>query len=226
MVELTSALEEEGTNVFHVPFLMYCFPSPTKKFPSSYERPYFVSYVSRNCRDNRDKLFTLLLEKSSNLKAHATGYCKNNMEKIEKESPKVHNQIVQSLESRENYCKNENFYKNYRFVIVMESQNKEGYLTEKIAKAFEAGAVPIYWGSGDYVKKIYNVKAMIRVEDFQTLEECADYIMKVENDRSLYNRIINEPIFANTVIPDIYKGENSELFRTIANLVKKGVPIN
>ena len=41
----------------------------------------------------------------------------------------------------------------YNFVIAFENSDYPGYITEKIIEAFKAGAVPLYWGGGAYLRE-------------------------------------------------------------------------
>ena len=56
-----------------------------------------------------------------------------------------------------------NLYRHYRFALVMESTvpAPAGYMTEKIALAFVAGAVPIYFGHRETVASWLNEKAFL-----------------------------------------------------------------
>lgn len=83
-------------------------------------------------------------------------------------------------------------YKRYKFVILNEEQF-ENYITEQIFIALCAGCIPIYIGSPnihDYV----NEQCFINVLNFNTYEECIDYIIKVDSDDTLYRKYISEPI--------------------------------
>ena len=41
----------------------------------------------------------------------------------------------------------------YNFVLAFENSDFSGYITEKIVDAFKAGAVPLYWGGGEFLKE-------------------------------------------------------------------------
>lgn len=53
--------------------------------------------------------------------------------------------------------KNGIFFHKYRFALVMENAKTKGYLTEKIANAFLAGSIPIYYGTEE-VFDVFNRK--------------------------------------------------------------------
>jgi hypothetical protein len=123
-----------------------------------------------------------------------------------------------------------NEYSNYAFIICMENQIKNGYVTEKIINGFKSGAIPIYWGDPITVKKLFNEKAFICVNDFPNIESCADYIINLFNDKSRLQNMANEPVFSNNIIPDIMQIGNYEnppkYYLEIANKVKQMIENN
>ena len=85
-----------------------------------------------------------------------------------------------------------NLHKPYRFNIAFENSIKKGWITEKILNAFLAGCIPIYRGD-DYIYKFFNKKAIINANDFDSMESLSDYVIKVDNDKELYESYINQP---------------------------------
>lgn len=82
---------------------------------------------------------------------------------------------------------------NYKFVIAFENCEFEGYVTEKLFNAYYAGAIPIWAGSRDALVGI-NKEAIIYAGDFDSLQDLADYVAKVDQDPELYNKIWNQPL--------------------------------
>ena len=74
---------------------------------------------------------------------------------------------------------------NYLFYLAFENQNTEDYITEKLWGPLEAGTVPIYYGAPN-VKEHAPNRSLILIEDFSTIDELADYVVKVANDKNLY----------------------------------------
>lgn len=146
-------------------------------------RPHFLAYCASRPVPIRDGLFKLLKERDSTV--HGLGKCQNTGQKVDGTWHEMYN-----------------VYKDYRFVIAMENNRVTNYVTEKVLNALISGAIPIYWGYPELVKKIFNEKAIIFVQDFESLEECADYIIKVDTIPSLYQQYMNEPRF----ITDFGKG--------------------
>ncbi len=101
-----------------------------------------------------------------------------------------------------------NIYKNYKFVIAFENSSSLGYLTEKILHPLSVGSIPIYWGAPD-VKDYINPECFINVNDFDSFEDCIEYIKKVDTDDELYEQYINaQPILPNS---KLYQMSNDEI---------------
>lgn len=83
-----------------------------------------------------------------------------------------------------------NSYKPYRFAIVFENDIVDGWITEKIFNAFLAGCIPIYDGTDD-IYKYFNKDSFINAKDFDSLEDLAKYVVKVDETPELYNKYIN-----------------------------------
>ena len=76
------------------------------------------------------------------------------------------------------------FLRNFRFNLAFENERFPGYLTEKIADAFIAGCVPIYWGD-PLVEKAFSPDAFIHVQDESGFGEAIERILAVEADPRL-----------------------------------------
>ncbi len=83
------------------------------------------------------------------------------------------------------------FLRNYKFNIAFENSRVDGYTTEKLLDALAARTVPIYWGN-PLVEVDVNPSSFINVSDFATLDDCIDYIKKVDNDDALYSTYLAE----------------------------------
>ena len=81
-------------------------------------------------------------------------------------------------------------YSNYKFVISMENEYLDGYITEKFILPIKAGAIPIYWGTSD-IKKHFNINSFIYINDFPTIQDCINYIKEVDNNNELYQSYID-----------------------------------
>ena len=101
-----------------------------------------------------------------------------------------------------------NIYKDYKFVIAFENSSSLGYISEKILLPLSVGSIPIYWGAPD-VKDYINPECFINVNDFDSFEDCIEYVKKVDNDDELYQKYINaKPILPNS---KLYQMSNDEI---------------
>ena len=67
-------------------------------------------------------------------------------------------------------------YAPYKFVVAFENDDKAGYVTEKLALAFLAGSVPIYWGPA--TDHIFSNESYVRCSE---LEECARAMKRLQD---------------------------------------------
>ena len=81
-----------------------------------------------------------------------------------------------------------------RFTIAVESYPHEGFVTEKLTDAFLANTIPIYYGDPN-VAKMFNPKAFINVRDFDSMEELADEIVRLDGSPEEMAKMLSEPVF-------------------------------
>ena len=93
------------------------------------------------------------------------------------------------------------------FYLAGENTKENGYFTEKIIMALAAGCIPIYIGNSSYAKKIINSERMICVDDFETHEDCIQYILSMT--QSQLEKCVAHNIFSND--------SESEIFRELYN---------
>ena len=86
------------------------------------------------------------------------------------------------------------FDKKHKFSIAFENCIAEGYTTEKIIQAFAAGTIPIYLGNPSIVKEI-NPKAFVNCQDFSSLQEVVEHVIRIDTDDMLYRKMVQEPVF-------------------------------
>ena len=85
------------------------------------------------------------------------------------------------------------FLKNYKFSICFENSKTQGYISEKLSDAFEAGTIPIYYGD-DTVLEILNNRSYIHVKDENDFAEKIELIKKIDQNDTLYEEMIREKI--------------------------------
>ncbi|MCX5706399.1 MAG: glycosyltransferase family 10 [Candidatus Omnitrophica bacterium] len=84
------------------------------------------------------------------------------------------------------------FMKDYKFTIAFENSSYPGYVTEKIIQPMLVDSIPIYWGN-PMIYQDFNTKSFINANEFNSLKELAEYVVEVENNDTLYKRILSEP---------------------------------
>jgi len=134
------------------------------------------------------------------------------------------------------------FYSRYKFTIAFENTSAPGYTTEKIVAPLLGRSVPIYWGNPEIAKE-FNPEAFINAHDYGSLEELAEYVLKVDANDNLYLRYLRAPkfvgnklpkdadwevladrmklVFAEKVIPVSKSGFNRHFLQTHAFLLRK-----
>lgn len=168
----------------YFPFIIWSGVKPERIFTNS--RNKFLAYVNSNCTKTREKLFKLIKERNAD--AEALGKCSN---------------TKKNLPGR--WQELEKVYADYNFVFAMENHQISGYITEKIINAFRSGAIPIYWGDSETVSKYFNQKAFVDVGRFSSLEDAANYIVKLNNNPYKIAQMRKEPIFNNNIKPEIFR---------------------
>jgi hypothetical protein len=92
-------------------------------------------------------------------------------------------------------CDNVNVYREYRFCLVMDHGNVDGYIAEKILMAFAGGCLPIYYGTTE-VWNIFNKKTFIYY-DIDNPFPALNRVAYLERNPSVYSTMMGQPILAN-----------------------------
>ena len=176
---LTTLCEEE--NYLYVPFFLLSPHLYLNRKYTNNNRPYLLAYCNGNPIKEGQEMFNIFVEKTSVSTCHSFN-CYGNYP--ETKQPKIEgswstSEIIDT-------------YKNYKFIIAMENIQKDGYVTEKIINAFYSGAIPIYWGASN-VNEFFNKKAFINVSDFNTFEDCVEYVINMTDEE--ITAMLNEPIY-------------------------------
>ena len=85
------------------------------------------------------------------------------------------------------------FLSDYKFSLCFENSKADGYISEKLSDAFEAGTIPIYYGD-DTVLELINNRSYIHVRDRKDFDEKIELIKKIDQNDTLYEEIIKEKI--------------------------------
>lgn len=92
------------------------------------------------------------------------------------------------------------FLRNYKFAVCFENACGNGYVTEKIANAYMAGCVPIYWGD-PLVVEDFNPGSFINANAFKTIEELVRFVSVVDRNDHIYDAFRQCPPFYGNAVP-------------------------
>ena len=76
--------------------------------------------------------------------------------------------------------------KKHRMVVSFENTINHDYITEKIAWAYEAGAIPVYWGPPEIYLWTPGKHTFIDAQRFKGPKEIAEYLRRVNEDDDLF----------------------------------------
>lgn len=156
------------------------------------DKQYFCNYIYSNAGAHpiREKFYHILSEYK---KIHSAGsHLKNHDFDIGYRYSK--NWMYSKLD----------FQSQCKFTIAFENSFCSGYTTEKILHAFISNTIPIYWGNPE-VTKDFNPDSFINAHEFSNLEELKLRIKEIDQNDTLYLKILNEPAFLGNKIPDSLK---------------------
>lgn len=104
----------------------------------------------------------------------------------------------------------------YKFTVVWEDFSAEGYTTGALMDAFRNRSVPIYFGNPS-VGMDFNKKAFIHVNDYDSFEEVANEVIRLDNDDNAYLEMLNRSPLVNASY-DPYE----ELRTFLVGVINKG----
>jgi len=93
---------------------------------------------------------------------------------------------------------------NYKFNIAFENELFAGYTTEKIIEPIMNNCIPIYWGNPRVVED-FNTKSFINVLDYKSFDEVVEVIKNLDNNDSLYKKMLAEPFLHDNKIPEKFE---------------------
>lgn len=141
------------------------------KFPKRQDAP-IAAFIS-NCSPLNERT-QVLEELSQRMNVHSYGHCMHNMDEplstpnITRKEAKI------------------SIAENYYFIFTPENTNEYSYVTEKVYEGFESGALPVYLGAPDINRFIPDPSAIINVNDFDSTDELANYLLRLMNDHDAY----------------------------------------
>ena len=148
----------------------------------------FLVYIATNCvnfRENAFDNFVKLAKENEFQLPRALGGCYGK-----------HRELKFFKTGRNNRMRNVDILKQYKFALVMENTNVDGYVSEKIADAFMAGTIPIYYGTHD-IFKIFNRNAFV-FYDIKQAQFAIDQVEYLTKNHTEYENMIKEPILVDS----------------------------
>lgn len=100
------------------------------------------------------------------------------------------------------------FEHGHKFSIACENASHPGYHTEKLAEAFAAGTVPIYWGDPE-VEKVFNPQAFINCNAYPSLAAVVERVQYLDTHPEDYLAMLREPVLLENCDP-IYAEQGME----------------
>jgi hypothetical protein len=176
----------------------------------------FCSFVVLNHRcEMRNKFFDYVCEKYK--KVDSLGKHKRNVEdslaaEVEKYSYYDHRYLE--------------VLSKYKFMICFENESEPFYITEKLANAWLAGCIPIYWGMKD-IEYVINKKAFIHIKDENDFPTALERIKELDTNPEMYEKMRKQSFFQYDKVPyfftkDYYVEKINEVFdRTFSKKVEK-----
>jgi hypothetical protein len=151
--------------------------------------PKFMVYINRHTVRFREKAFDAISEIGASV---ARGSCHGSHPEL---SEWAH-------DGSQRLTKNHAIMESFRFALVMENSNVKGYITEKIANAFIASTIPIYYGTTE-IFKLFNKEAFIYY-DIHNPRPSLDRIRYLENNRTAYSEMLARPVLAGPHVLEKY----------------------
>ncbi|ETP52459.1 hypothetical protein F442_02519 [Phytophthora nicotianae P10297] len=146
------------------------------------EKQKFCAYLYARCDSNRELMFDLL---NFLRPVDALGSCAGSSRPPDSAKLASRGAMFYNDDAVRQYAP-------YKFVIAFENTRTSGYVTEKLVNAFLAGSVPIYLGDSKTVSQLFNPASFIDCGRFDDLQDCAEFVVEVDNSPELYSRMRQE----------------------------------
>jgi hypothetical protein len=101
------------------------------------------------------------------------------------------------------------FFRQYKFTLAIENTIWPGYMTEKLVDPMYAASIPIYVGDPQ-AKLSFDPASYIDFSCASSLGEMLDRVRNLDNDPSLYLKMLAAPFYRANAVPD-YARENNIL---------------
>lgn len=191
----TNTNKDNGIPFLYIPMVLWRIcPLPYVRRFTDNDRPKFLAYINSNCVPERDDLFRHILNLRPD--AEALGKCSRN----------IHEEISGGW-SGDAIIKT---YSEYRFAFALENTRVNGYVTEKLTNVYTSGAIPI-----TNVDRLtldilrFNPESYININDFETLEIAAEYIVNLDNDKEKTRKMLSASVFLDNIPGSLFDFQNT-----------------
>ena len=138
-----------------------------------------ASFMARNCKshNHRESVVKALIE--TDLRIDSISDCIHNAEAPPGVNPNDKTAVMEQ----------------YLFHLAFENQNVDDYITEKLWGTLLSGTLPVYLGAPN-IREHVPENSIIVAEDFENPQALADYLIRLSNDKELYqsyHKWRNEP---------------------------------
>ena len=99
------------------------------------------------------------------------------------------------LETRDSYLSNLRAFSKFQFCLVLENQNNDGYISEKILNAFLGGCLPIYYGTNE-VFDLFHPESFV-FYDINNAGPALRLLEHLYNNKTAYRERMQRPILRN-----------------------------
>ena len=103
------------------------------------------------------------------------------------------------------------FIRPYKFTLAVENSIWPGYATEKLVQPMFCNSIPVYVGD-PLARHSFDPDSYIDFTRFRSLREMAEFVREVDNDKSLYLKMLAAPNFRDNQIPDYAREDRMEAF--------------
>ncbi len=103
------------------------------------------------------------------------------------------------------------FFSRYKFTLAIENAIWPGYTTEKLVDPMFAHSIPIYVGDPQ-ASVSFDPSSYIDFARFETMKQMLEFVREVDNDRTLYLKLLAAPYYRNNTIPDYARDTRTNAF--------------
>lgn len=91
----------------------------------------------------------------------------------------------------------------YKFTLTIENYGCDDYVTEKFWRPLITGSVPVYWGSPKIDDWSPNPNSVIKISDFATPKELAEYLNILLRNDSMYETHLTHKLYGEITNPKL-----------------------